>query len=282
MSSRPHGYARYRLDGCRCYTCGWAVAQYNDAREHAMRRGEWQPWTDAQPVREHVRRLQACAMGLRAIAAAAHVDRKRLQSILGGRPERGTGPQEKVRPALAAAVLAVEPTLDNLAATTVIGATGTTRRLQALVAGGWPQEHLGHKIGVSPGNFSRLVEAPTVIVRTVRAVRGLYEECWRADPLEHGASQGGITYAKRRAAQAGWAPVGAWDDESIDDPAAFPDWTGRCGTEQGYEVHRRLRIMPACRPCLDARAQQKRERAHARAGHPASPPPRPGAAHAHQ
>ncbi len=34
--TRPHGYARYRLDGCHCYTCGWTVAHYNDAREHAM------------------------------------------------------------------------------------------------------------------------------------------------------------------------------------------------------------------------------------------------------
>lgn len=136
--TRPHGYARYRLDGCRCYVCGWAVAQYNDARDHAMRRGTWQPWTDAAPVRAHLERLGECGMGLRPIAALAGVDRKRLYAVLHGRPERGTGPQEKVRPALATAVLAVEPTLENLAPSTLISPHGTRRRVHALVAVGWP------------------------------------------------------------------------------------------------------------------------------------------------
>lgn len=54
MSSRRHGYARYKLDGCRCYVCGYAAAQHNDAREHAIRRGQWQPFVDAGPVRQHL------------------------------------------------------------------------------------------------------------------------------------------------------------------------------------------------------------------------------------
>ncbi|WP_039942930.1 hypothetical protein, partial [Streptomyces himastatinicus] len=62
---RDHGYARYKLDGCRCYRCGWAKAQYDDAREQAMRRGQWQPFMDAEPVRTHLRQLQACGLGLR-------------------------------------------------------------------------------------------------------------------------------------------------------------------------------------------------------------------------
>ncbi|MFD9192950.1 hypothetical protein ACFWCA_32650 [Streptomyces phaeochromogenes] len=258
MSNRPHGYARYRLGGCRCYVCALARSDYDDNRNRAIAYGTWQPWVSAEPVRIHIRSLQACDMGLRTIAAAASIDRKRLQAIVTGRSERGTGPQEKVRPALAAAVLAVEPTLDNLGGSTVIDGTGTTRRLQALVAVGWPQDHLGHAIGVTPGNFSRIIKAPTVIVRTARAVRDLYDAYWRADPLEHGASRGGITYAKRRAEQARWAPVGAWDDDTIDDPASFPDWTGRCGTPEGYVAHEQHKI-PYCQPCRDARAALRRE-----------------------
>lgn len=231
-ATRPHGYARYKLDGCRCYTCGWAVASYRDAREYAIRRGQWQPWTDAEPVRSHIRALQACDMGLRTIAAAAAVDRKRLQAILTGRPERGTGPQEKIRPAIAAAVLAVEPTLDNLGAATIINATGTRRRLQALIAAGWPQHHLAVRLGMTDSNFGGTLRRDRTLVRTARAVRALYDDLWRADPLGHGASPAGVTQARNRAAANGWAPAGAWDDDTIDDLAAKPDLGGKVSRQE--------------------------------------------------
>ncbi|MFJ2675082.1 hypothetical protein [Streptomyces sp. NPDC087525] len=253
MSTRPHGYARYRLDGCRCYVCGYAVAQYNDAREHAIRRGTWQPFVDAAPVREHLLRLRACSLGLRSIAAAAQVDRKRLQAILTSRTDHGIGPQEQVRPALAAAVLRVEPTLDNLGGATPIDATGTHRRLTALISGGWPQAHLAPRIGMTEGNFGATLTRPKVLVRTARAARTVYDDLWCADPRKHGVGAQAYSRARRHALAREWAPVGAWDDDTIDDPAAFPDWTGQCGTPAGYTAHRRLGG-PACQPCRNARA----------------------------
>ncbi|MFP8944742.1 hypothetical protein ACLIYM_25365 [Streptomyces fenghuangensis] len=263
MAERPHGYARYKLDGCRCYTCGWARARYEENRQRAIAYGTWQPHVPAAPVREHITQLQQCGMGLRAIAAAAGVDRKRLQAILSGRPERGTGPQEKVRPALATAVLAVEPTLDTLGGSTVIGATGTRRRLQALIARGFPQAVLAARLGMTPGNFNSTLGRDRTIARTARAVRALYDELSLADPDGHGASPAGITRARRYAAEHCWAPVGAWDEETIDDPAAFPDWTGKCGTPQGAGAHRYHRILPVCQPCKDALTEHRREQRQA-------------------
>lgn len=258
MSNRPHGYARYRLDGCRCYTCAYARSQYDDNRNRAIAYGTWQPWTDAEPVRTHIRTLQACGMGTRAIASAAHIGRMRLVVIVNGRIERGTPPQEKVRPAIAAAILAVEPTLENLAPSTLISPLGTIRRVRALVAVGWPQHHLAAHLGMTPGNFSQLLQREHVLVRRALAVQAMYDDLWNVDPAEHGATTAGITRARRHAAANGWAPVAAWDDDTIDDPAAFPNWTGRCGTPEGAADHYNWQI-PACRPCLDARAKQKRE-----------------------
>lgn len=264
MSNRPHGYARYRLDGCRCYVCAYARSQYDDNRTRALIAGTWQPWVSAEPVRTHIRHLQSCSMGLRAIAAAAGVDRKRLQAILNGRPERGTGPQETVRPAIAAAVLAVEPTLDTLGGNTVIAAVGTTRRLQALVAVGWPHMHLAAEMGWTPSNFGVLIVADTVMVKTARVARDLYDRLWNVDPLTHGASLRGATEAKQRAEQARWAPPGAWDDDHIDDPAAFPDWTGHCGTVRGVTAHDEHGI-PLCPPCQGAADRRRlRNEAHQR------------------
>lgn len=226
-SRRSHGYARAKLDGCRCYACRFAVSQYNEARERAIAYGTWQSFVDAEPVRQHLQNLQACKIGLRRIAQEVGTDRKRLQLILTGRPEQGIGPQKRVRPQLAAAVLAIQPSLDLLGAATVIDATGTHRRLQALVAAGWPQHHLAAALGWTDTNFSALLQQKRVTVRTARAVRELYDQMWRLDPREHGVDTKAYSRARNHAAHCDWAPVGAWDDDTIDDPAAQPD-TGTC------------------------------------------------------
>ncbi|MEU3447208.1 hypothetical protein AB0H29_08255 [Streptomyces thermolilacinus] len=249
---REHGYARYKLDGCRCYTCALAVSEYNAARERAIAYGQWQPFVNAAPVREHLLRLRECGMGLRAIAAAAEVDRKRLQNILTGRPERGTGPQERVRPAIAAAVLSVEPSWETLAPSTLVSPVGTRRRVYALVAVGWPQQYLAEHLGMTPGNFAQMLAREHVLVRRALAVRAMYDALWLVNPAEHGASPSGIARARRYAAERGWAPPAAWDDDAIDDPAAFPDWTGQCGTPAGVSAHRRDGS-PVCERCKGAR-----------------------------
>ncbi|MCC9154884.1 hypothetical protein LZP81_30910 [Streptomyces parvulus] len=257
--TRPHGYARYRLDGCRCYECGWARSRYDENRDKAIIAGTWQPWVDAEPVRVHVRTLQSCEMGLRTIAARAGVERKRLQALLNGRPERGTPPQKTMRPAAAAAILAVEPTLENLAPRTLISPVGTRRRIRALVAVGWPHQHLASHLGMTPGNFSQMLARPTVLARRALAVRAMYEALWRADPAEYGASIRGMRDARARAAAEGWAPPGAWDDDALDDPETQPDWTGQCGTVQGFWAHRYI-TAPPCPPCRDAFNADGRER----------------------
>ncbi|PZT71440.1 hypothetical protein [Streptomyces sp. AC1-42T] len=225
MGGRPereHGYARYKMDGCRCYTCGFANATYCEARQRSIMYGTWQPFVDAGPVREHLLRLRNADMGLRRVAAVAGVDRQRLLAILNGRPERGTPPQEKVRPALAAAVLAVEPTWENLGGTTVISAIGTHRRLQALGARGWPQAQLARQLGWTDQNFSALLRQDHVIVRTALAVRALYGQLWYQDPRQHGVDNQAYSRALNAARSKGWSPPAAWDDEALDLPGATP------------------------------------------------------------
>lgn len=258
MSARPHGYARYRLDGCRCCSCASARSRYDENRTKAITAGTWQPWVDAEPVRAHVAYLRSCDMGLRTIAAAANVERQRLHALVGGRPDRGTPPTVKVRPQFAAAVLAVQPTLENLAPSTLISPLGTRRRAHALVAMGWPQHYLAEHLGMQPGNFGTMLNRPNVLVRRALAVRAMYDALWNTDPSTHGATPGGIARARRYAADRRWAPVGAWDDDTIDDPEAFPDWTGQCGTRQGYAAHHRLDV-PQCEPCREAYRVYRRE-----------------------
>lgn len=220
MTAREHGtYAKYRLDGCRCYPCAAEASVYNANRERAIAYGTWQPFVDAEPVREHIRALQSCALGLRTIAAAAGVDRQRLQTILNGRSERGTPPQAKVRPALAAAILAVEPTPDLLPDKTIIDGAGVRRRLQALVTIGWSQAKLAERIGWTPGNFTTLVGEGRVTAASAHLVRGLYDELWNQSPPEDDhRSRIAASRARGYASARGWLPPMAWDDDLIDVP----------------------------------------------------------------
>lgn len=252
MSDRQHGtYVKYKLDGCRCYPCGFADSQYRDRRRRAIAYGTWQPYVDAEPAREHVRTLQEFGLGWKRIAHLAGVPNSTMWKLLYGARQRGMAPSKRIRPETAQKILAVEPRLDLLGTRIPVDATGTRRRLQALTAGGWPQAQLAARLGIHPSNYCTMLARPQVNIGTARASAALYDELWNADPANHGVHPQGISRARNYAKNHGWAPVGAWDDDTIDDPQTFPDWTGQCGTPTGYNTHYRRRI-PTCEPCREA------------------------------
>lgn len=265
MNERQHGtYVKYKLDGCRCYPCGFAESQYNANRERAIAYGTWKPYIDAEPVRAHLRTLSEFGIGWRRAARLAGVPTGVVSKLIYGDRRRNMAPSRRIRAQNAAALCAVQPVLENLGAAVSVDATGTHRRLHALVAAGWPQGRLAVRLGVAPSNFCAIMRRPQVSVRTVRLASALYEELWRADPRQHGVDNQAYARARNHALSHGWAPAGAWDDDEIDDPEAFPDWTGLCGTPQGRQAHRRAGI-PVCGPCRTASAEERRLRKKAAA-----------------
>jgi len=134
---------------------------------------------------------------------------------------------------------------------TLIGASGTHRRLQALAAAGWPTRCLGTELGAARTRVPALLREHRVTVRTARRVSALYVRLASVDPATRGARPEEIARAKARAAAARWAPASAWDDDSIDDPTATPEWTGHCGTARGVALHEKHGI-PICPPCQGA------------------------------
>ncbi|MEU8920375.1 hypothetical protein AB0D10_05465 [Kitasatospora sp. NPDC048545] len=251
MVDRPHGFTRYVTDGCRCYTCAWARHQYQVRIDTLKAAGRWQPYVDAAPARTHLQQLRAQGLGLRRIQDISSVDRASLQKILHGRP--------KIRPATARAILRTRPALDDYAPAAVIDATGTTRRLQALIAAGWPYAYLADRLGRTRANLSSLLRRARVQAYTARAVRDLYDELWLTDPATRGADPEAMSRARACAASNSWAPPGAWDEDEIDNPETAPDWTGSCGTPPGYWAHLRMGTA-TCPPCRAAIATHKAER----------------------
>ena len=95
-----------------------------------------------------------------------------------------------------------------------IDGTGTNRRLQALAALGWPQSELASRLGFTFQNVSRLALEGRVNRDTAAKVRALYDEL--------SMTVGPSKRARDLALGKGWAVPLAWNDDSIDDPAARP------------------------------------------------------------
>jgi transcriptional regulator with XRE-family HTH domain len=228
----PHGNrVRYVIDKCRCRPCRDSTRAYEQARGKARAYGKVS-YVNADPARAHIRALQAQGMGWKRIARAAGIDSSVVWKLLYGDPSRPQAPSRRIRPATEAKILAV--TL-NLAGGACIDSTGTTRRIQALVAIGWSQSKIAARLGVTPANFTALAHGRIqVTTARAKAVAALYDQLWDQVP-PHVEWRAHIAYSRalNYAAHAGWVVPMAWDEDTIDNPAATPDITGITGVPTG-------------------------------------------------
>jgi hypothetical protein len=214
------------------------------------------PLIDAEPTRRHVRNLMAAGVSVVRIAAHAEVGFAIVSGLLYTRgPNRPRS--EKIRYENARRILAVRA---DQVATGCVDAAGTHRRLQALMANGWPQLRLGPHVGLHPVYVNAVLRQTRIYGTTAMNVAAAYDRLWNQDPRQHGVNVG--TYKKIRslARGNGWAPPGAWDDDTIDDPQAHPEWTGHCGTDRGWWIHQRQQL-PMCTRCQQAHADWLAEHA---------------------
>lgn len=235
-----------------------AHREYARWRARQMAYGRWEPWTDAGPVREHVRGLRQAGASHQTIAQAAGVAAMTVHRLLHGEPATGRPVPARIRAAHAERLLAVTGAAVRDAAARR-DAAGARRRLRALIAMGHPAVSLARMLDVSPRVIWGIVRGTTATVsRDMHAgVSVLYEKTWNLRPLERsGAEQRAAGAARRRAALQGWpAPMGL-DDDQIDDPAYRPraQWRPAIGTG-AVPVPAR----PACASAPRDRGQARRE-----------------------
>lgn len=175
MPDRPHGYARYRLDGCRCYECSYAVAEYNDRRSRLIAYGRWQPYVDPAEAQFHILSLKDLGYGDRQIARLACVNRKQIRDIAAGirhDPSRGNPPITKIRKETAAAILAVKYDPMSASDGTYIDATLTWQRVAELLEAGHTKAWISAQIG--QGGQALQLGAHRVTARNARAVQELH------------------------------------------------------------------------------------------------------------
>lgn len=202
VAERAHGYARYKLGGCRCYVCAAAVSEYGRRRTMAITAGTWR--VDADVVREHLAVLAALGMGYKRAAFVAGVSRSTVRRIVYGSAGRPAPPT--TRRDIAVKLLAVEVDLGGAA---LVDGRGTVRRIQAMAAIGWSLASTAEALGRRASNLALLLGQDRVLRRTADAVAALYEQ--------RSGTAGPSARARRLAVARGWVPPLGWNDIDADE-----------------------------------------------------------------
>ncbi|GAB2718444.1 hypothetical protein [Streptomyces bullii] len=239
--ARANGCPGYR-EPCKCEPC-LNARRAGKKRQRVNRQLGRIPYRDASRARARLRELNQ-TMGWVAIAAAVDSSPAHMRQIASGRIP-------KIKHATHAKIMAVKP---EPSGGQYIDATGSVRHCRALQALG----HTAETIATAAGSArSRIVIVISGQQRIRRSLAMKIEVAYRALAEKEGTS----TRSRNRAHREGWAPPGAWDDDTIDDPNAHPEWTGHCGTDRGWWLHS-INDIPVCPPCETAHQQWKAERAH--------------------
>lgn len=247
----PHGSeARYKgtttRPPCRCKTCikGWTQAGQRRQLLRLAGRPASLTRDEVDAVIAHARVCVAAGMSQCLIARRARVSQSTISRLL-SHENVGClrGPGERI--------LAVRPgDFDNIADRPSLG---TVRRIRGLYYAGHGPQAVCQHASLSLTMVTELAGSDYGVVAPAT------EATVRLACAALAGTPGTSRAARARALREGWAPLSAWDD--IDDPDAVPDWTGHCGTDHGWWMHK-VNDIPACTRCNDAHTTWLAERKH--------------------
>jgi hypothetical protein len=208
--------AAYVKDRCRCADCTAANTAASRAATRERIYGRWHPYVHAGPVREHIAALRAAGIGVERIAQLAGLSVSHIRQ-LAEHGRDGLPTTHRVRPNTAARVLSIGIGDASRAPRSRVDAIGTRRRLQALIAIGWPVELLAAQLDRRLNSLRRSLTGESVTARTARDVAALYERLWNVPPPRATSQPRAVADAARAYAVAqGWLPPLAWDDIDSD------------------------------------------------------------------
>jgi DNA-binding CsgD family transcriptional regulator len=203
--------------GCRLPDCVERNRNYQRNLRRKRAEGTWQPLIDATPAREHLRALVDGGLPYRQIAQILGIDWGDLTQIL--YQHKKTSPRHRIRPALAKRILTIP--LGTAGKPFLINSVGTQRRIQALAAMGWPQDHIGRRGGWD-GRLAWVLTHDRVTSGTADKISAIYDRLRVLVPEDHGVTALSAQRAREAAARRGWVSPFGWDG-NIDDPNAQPD-----------------------------------------------------------
>lgn len=226
MTSRPeapHHNSLYCVKqfGCRRLECLVRNSEYSQRRHRRVAYGTWKPFMAAEPVRRHIDRLRAAGAGTVPIAAAAGVSTATIARVLYGK--QGQRPNARIRTESAQAILAVGIEDCRIPDGARIDATGTRRRLQALVTTGWSFTALAPEIGIHSHCLGDMARTANLTAGSARKVKAAYRRLLQTTPGQAGVTSQAQAVARRVAEREKWHGPLAWDESTIGDPTAQPE-----------------------------------------------------------
>ncbi|GFH34337.1 hypothetical protein [Streptomyces pacificus] len=207
---------------CRFPECVERFNNWQGNRNRAIAEGTWQPFIDATPIRQHLLKLYAVGYTPHRVSTLTGIDWNTIRLYTQAAPRLGRGMIRRTTPEFQAKILAIKPEPTQSGRVDPIG---TVRRVQALVATGWPLKELGPHIGIKPDNVRRIISrGGQVYGTTAQATIAAYDTLRRTTPGKHGISKLGINRALRYAKEHRWVPPKYWDQYpgAIDDPHFEP------------------------------------------------------------
>lgn len=228
-----HG-GRLARQGCTCDVCAQSTARrreyirdYYDRFDRAARGVS--ALQSAEPVAAHIAACLDAGMSARQIALAAGVSEEAVRILAD--PPAG----RRVRAATAGKILAVAPRRP-------LTPVGITRRLQSLGRLGWSSSAVARVAGINVDTVKQWRRGPRAEIHTVgTAIARAYDELSMRLPATNTRHER-IAVARTRghAERNGWPPPLAWDDATIDDPAATSDYGDR---RTGLDLDEWLRLV---------------------------------------
>lgn len=243
-TARAKGRPATGIKGCPCIPCRDAENRYDKHRRVLNATGRTVN-VPAEPVAQHLDALFEAGAGWTQLTTISGVSASVISRVR--RRE-----QTIIRRTVADRILALQPG-DATPPKRAVPAIGTVRRIQALMAAGHRCKDISAASNVEHSTISDLVNQRLTTI--ARHVAERINDGYRKLATTPGTN----ARARNRATREGWAPPAAWDD--IDNPDTHPDWTGHCGTDRGWNVHR-LTNIPVCPRCQHAHQQWLTERAH--------------------
>lgn len=184
-----------------------AATAYQKRHRLARRRGRTFT-VPLAPVREHIALLLGSGWSQQQIARAVGVDGATIRWI---RLRSGY----YVNAHLGQRILSVRPENLLCASSGLVPTAGTLRRLQGLMVMGWSHAEMSARAGF---DTTRVGRQDALGVGHAQALAVVYDQL----SMLRGPSE----TTRQRAARFGYLPPLAWDDETIDNPAAQPNLGG--------------------------------------------------------
>lgn len=223
QADHAHGtYAMYVRHKCRCLPCCAYRSEHAQRIAKAKAYGRFSRGVDPAKAREHIAFLRSHGMGAKTIARKAGVSESAVGNLIYGK-KRADGSLTPITMIFASTEERILSVRIELKPSAVTGSTGTQRRLQALMVRGWSIPKVAAACGFNRQRLDHAMAGKPVLADTVQKVKAAYDQMWDTDPpAVTKEEKSSISRSKGLARRRGWHGPLAWDEETIDDPAAEP------------------------------------------------------------